>query len=214
MVLGLLLAEGCAHRAGPAPSAVPGASQAGIASWYGEPFHGRRTASGEVYDMYQMTAAHKKLPFGTMVRVTRRDTRASTVVRINDRGPFVRGRIIDLSLAAAREIGLDLDGVAPVRIEVIGARERPQENTAQKKAAAPEVIGCWWVQVGAFGDRDNAEKARERLERAGEPVAVTDGPRGLRRVRVGPFDSRDEVEAALLRLRAEWPPATVVRCTP
>jgi len=92
----------------------------GMASWYGPGFHGRRTASGEVFDMYALTAAHRTLPFGSIVRVVRLDTGAAVTVRINDRGPFKKDRIIDLSYAAAREIGLDRDGTARVRIEVIG----------------------------------------------------------------------------------------------
>ncbi len=92
----------------------------GVASWYGPGFQGRRTASGEIFDMYALTAAHRTLPFGSIVRVVRLDTGAAVTVRINDRGPFKKNRIIDLSYAAAREIGLDRDGTAWVRIEVVG----------------------------------------------------------------------------------------------
>ena len=88
-----------------------GKTEKGLASWYGEPYHGRRTASGEIYDMHEMTAAHRTLPFGTMVRVERRDTGADVKLRITDRGPFIKGRIIDLSFAGAKKIGLDIDGV-------------------------------------------------------------------------------------------------------
>lgn len=91
----------------------------GGASWYGEPFHGRRTASGEFFDMYTMTAAHKTLPFGTVVRVTRPDTRQFVVVRINDRGPFVEGRIIDLAYGAAHDLDMIRSGVVEVELEVI-----------------------------------------------------------------------------------------------
>ncbi|WP_456481101.1 septal ring lytic transglycosylase RlpA family protein [Oceanithermus sp.] len=92
----------------------------GMASWYGPGFHGRPTASGEVFDMYALTAAHRTLPFGSIVRVLRLDTGDAVTVRINDRGPFKKDRIIDLSYAAARKIGLDHDGTARVRIEVVG----------------------------------------------------------------------------------------------
>ena len=128
----MLFGAGCAHRkaTGPVttaedvqqrdivepPPVKPGRTEKGIASWYGEPYHGRRTASGEVYDMHAMTAAHKTLPFGSVVRVERRDTGDDVKVRINDRGPFIEGRIIDLSFAAAKKVGLDVDGVAPVRM--------------------------------------------------------------------------------------------------
>jgi rare lipoprotein A len=94
-------------------------SEVGLASWYGPKFHGRKTASGQVYDMYAKTAAHRTLPFGSIVRVTDLKTGKNTIVVINDRGPFVEGRIIDLSLAAAQEIGLDKNGLAKVKIEVI-----------------------------------------------------------------------------------------------
>lgn len=93
--------------------------QIGEASWYGPGFHGRKTASGEVFDMHARTAAHRTLPFGALVRVTRLDTGASTVVRINDRGPFKPGRVIDLSNGAARDIDMVRDGVARVRIDVL-----------------------------------------------------------------------------------------------
>jgi len=94
-------------------------SQVGVASWYGPNFNGRRTASGEVFDMYELTAAHRSLPFGTLVRVTRLDNGASVVVRINDRGPFRKDRVIDLSYAAALKIGLVASGTATVRLEVV-----------------------------------------------------------------------------------------------
>ena len=104
----------------PTPSAHPiSFSQVGVASWYGPNFNGRRTASGEVFDMYELTAAHRSLPFGTLVRVTRLDNGASVVVRINDRGPFKKDRIIDLSYAAALKIGLVASGTATVRLEVV-----------------------------------------------------------------------------------------------
>ncbi len=111
----LLSALACAG----APARRGGWVQEGLASWYGPRFQGKRTASGERFDMHKLTAAHRTLPFGTRVRVTHLRTGRSVVVRINDRGPWKRGRIIDLSYAAARAIGLLRDGVAPVRIEVV-----------------------------------------------------------------------------------------------
>ena len=94
-------------------------TEKGIASWYGEPYHGRATASGEIYDQWELTAAHPRLPFGTIVRVRNLKNRREVDVRINDRGPFVRGRIIDLSRAAAVRLGMINDGVVPVRVEVL-----------------------------------------------------------------------------------------------
>lgn len=98
--------------------------QVGIASWYGPGFHGKRTASGEIYDMYAMTAAHRTLPFGTIVRVVDLETKRSVVVRINDRGPFVEGRIIDLSYAAAVELGMVRKGLARVGLQILKWPER------------------------------------------------------------------------------------------
>ena len=97
-----------------------GYRQKGLASWYGEEYQGRVTASGEKFDFHKKTAAHKKLPFGSLVRVKRRDNGRETVVCVNDRGPFVRGRIIDLSRAAAEDLDMIGDGIAPVRIKVVG----------------------------------------------------------------------------------------------
>ena len=133
-----------------------GKAEKGLASWYGEPYHGRRTASGEIYDMHEMTAAHRTLDFGTVVKVERRDTGADVEVRVNDRGPFIRGRIIDLSFAAARKIDLDIDGVAPVKVTVIGLEEPPKKKVAeqesQRAAPHPEGGDCLWIQVGAFSE--------------------------------------------------------------
>jgi rare lipoprotein A len=119
--LAVLLATGCSTT--PVRSATPvplGWQQSGEASWYGVPYHGRQTASGEIYDMYKLTAAHPTLPMGTRVVVTHRETGRAVEVRINDRGPFKRGRIIDLSYAAAQRLGLVGPGVIPVRIVVVG----------------------------------------------------------------------------------------------
>jgi len=117
------LAAACAGRkdASTVPGGTPGVDvyQRGVASWYGRKFHGRKTASGERYDMHELTAAHRSLPFGTVVQVVRLDSGAAVVVRINDRGPFVEGRIIDLSQAAAAEIDMVHDGVAQVALYLL-----------------------------------------------------------------------------------------------
>jgi rare lipoprotein A len=191
----------------------------GIASWYGEPYHGRRTASGEIYDMHRLTAAHRTLPFDTRVRVTRRDTGRHVEVRINDRGPFIEGRIIDLSYAAAKRIGLDVDGVAPVELQILKGKKRAEKEpptaaaaTGAAAAAGVAAAACWWVQVGAFSDRSNAQRAEKRLEDAGETAIVMEGPGGLHRVRVGPMDARADADAARDRILPDWPQATVVEC--
>jgi rare lipoprotein A len=161
----------------PAPA---GYTEEGNASWYGDPFNGRRASNGEIYDMYKLTAAHRTLPFDTMVRVTNLSNGKSTTVRITDRGPFVENRIIDLSLAAAREIDLVGPGVAPVRVEVLGNVD--------------PTAGFFTVQVGAFHDRGNAQRLRDRLTVSYSPVFIQqyDAPEGtFYRVRVGQISGED-----------------------
>jgi len=203
-----VLIYGCSSGGIDVRNVKAGATERGIASWYGEPYHGRRTASGEIYDMYQLTAAHRSLDFGTVVEVTRRDTGASIDVRINDRGPFIRGRIIDLSYSAAQRIGLDIDGVAAVEIRVLDRIIQP------KKPPNSEVSQrfCFWVQVGAFGDQENADRAVKTLKANGEEALAIEGPKGLLRVRIGPFTNSKNRDAALERLRDEWPHAAIVEC--
>lgn len=141
------------------PPAVVGYTEEGNASWYGEPFHGRRSSNGEIYDMHKLTAAHRTLPFETIVRVTNLNNGKSTTVRITDRGPFVGNRIIDLSQAAAREIESTGAGVVPVRLEVVSADADP-------------ATGFFTVQVGAFRERGNAERLRDRLKNDYPPVFI------------------------------------------
>jgi rare lipoprotein A len=190
--------------------ARPGTVEKGIASWYGEPYHGRRTASGEVYDMHQISAAHRTLPFGTVVRVTRRDTGQAVEVRINDRGPFIAGRIIDLSYGAARRIGLDVDGIAPVKVEVLAhtARVKP----GPQRQPPPAETACWWVQVGAFSQIDNARRAERTLQSAGERAVVLEGVDGLYRVRVGPVESENDARQIRTRILDDWPEARLIGC--
>jgi len=161
----------------PAPS---GYTEEGNASWYGVPFHGRHASNGEIYDMYKLTAAHRTLPFETMVRVTNLNNGKSTVVRITDRGPFVDNRIIDLSLAAAREVESVGPGVVPVRVEVLGGVD--------------PTAGFFTVQVGAFRERANAERLRDRLNVSYSPIFIQqyDSPDGVfYRVRVGRISGED-----------------------
>lgn len=162
----------------PATSAY---TEEGNASWYGVPFHGRRASNGEVYDMNKLTAAHRTLPFDTVVRVTNLSNGKATVVRITDRGPFVDNRIIDLSMAAAREIDSIGPGVVPVRLEILSAGIDPSS-------------GFFTVQVGAFRDRGNAERLRQRLNASYSPIFIQpyDSPDGLfYRVRVGKVPGED-----------------------
>ena len=161
----------------------------GLASWYGgkDGFEGKPTASGEIYDSSLLTAAHRELPLGTVVDVTNLANGKSVRVRINDRGPFVHGRIIDLSRAAAKEIGLLGPGVGEVRVELV---LRGPERVVRSPT------GAWAVQVGSFAQHERAERHAERVR--GTRTAVFLEPyRGLSRVKVGPFDSRREAEEAL-----------------
>jgi len=146
-----------APSAATAPRPATGATEEGVASWYGNPYHGRATTSGEIYNMEEMTAAHRTLPFGARVAVENLANGRRVEVRINDRGPFVENRVIDLSRAAAREIQMIGPGTAPVRLRVIRLPE-----------PAP---GYFAVQVGSFRSRGNAERLRRRL--AGEHGAAS-----------------------------------------
>jgi rare lipoprotein A len=154
----------------------------GMASYYAEPYHGRKTASGEIFDTYQeLTAAHRTLPFNTMVRVTNKTNGREVDVRINDRGPFVDGRVIDLSLRAAREIDLVRSGVAPVKLTVLTQVDKP---------AAANAPVAFAVQVGAFENEDAAQELRQRLEKQYPSVMIqtTTDERTLYRVRIGEPD--------------------------
>lgn len=194
---------GCAKRKStPAPRAVrPGWTETGIASWYGHPHHGRRAANGERYDMEKMTAAHRTLPFDTWVEVRNLDNGRSTRVRITDRGPFVDGRIIDLSRAAARALAMIGPGTARVRLTVV----------SQPAATAAE--GWYSVQVGAFRDRTNAERlCREMREQYGDArLAPRDGEPVVWRVLVGREPALERAAALAERLRARFGAAFVVR---
>ena len=137
----------------------------GISSWYGPNFHGKLTSNGETYNMYARTAAHKTLPMDTMVKVTNKQNGKSTIVRINDRGPFVRGRIIDCSYIAGKEIGLDVLGIAKVKVEVLDMREKPKRESITSKFTKklPNLQtkqGNYMVQVGAFKIQKGAEDTK------------------------------------------------------
>jgi len=176
------------------PAAIPATGQleVGVASWYGHPYHGRPAANGEIYDMEQMTAAHRTLPFDTVVRVTNLTNQKSCEVRINDRGPFVDGRMIDLSHAAARAIDMVGPGTAEVRIEIV---------------KLPDLVppALFAVQVGAFRDRGNAERERalmEKLYGSARLVKRNDTPT-LWRVLVGREKTEDAAGTLKTRIRQE-----------
>lgn len=146
------------------PDAVPLFTETGTASWYGPPYHNRHASNGEIYDMNAMTAAHRTLPLNSLVRVTNLRSGDSTLVRITDRGPFVEGRVIDLSLAAAKAIDVWRPGTAPVQLEVMHA------------PVPLDSGGRWCVQIGAFHQQRAAEELRERLTRRYLTAKVLDFP--------------------------------------
>lgn len=178
-----------------------GYNEQGVASWYGREFHGRRTSNGEVYDMYALTAAHKTLPLPTTARVTNLANGKSIVVRINDRGPFKKGRIIDLSYGAARELGFVSDGTAMVEVQALG----DPGGAGPRVGAAPErAPPLMFVQVGAFGQQQNALELKRRLEQRGfANVVIRYDARtqpALYRVRVGPVRDAAEYDAVVARV--------------
>jgi len=179
LVLCQLLAVGCSNNrkpAGPTSLGVP--IERGIASWYGPKFHGRATASGERYNMNDLTAAHPSLPFGTKVGVRNTRTGREVVVRVNDRGPFSKNRIIDLSYAAAREVGVVGPGTASVELYLVPAAGPPPRYT---------------VQVGAFSEPERAVALHREIARL-YPEAVVDSDGTWNRVQIGAFDHREEAE--------------------
>lgn len=190
------------------PSA-DGYDERGVASWYGPTFHGGNTSSGEPYNMYGMTAAHKTLPLPTYARVTNLANGRSVVVRINDRGPFVANRIIDLSYTAAAKLDMLRDGTAMVEVRALGpgAREAPAVTIAASTQTppAPPAPALLYVQTGAFADPANAERELGRLHAAGLASAfVMPPPEGsqLYRVRIGPVGSVADYDALAARLAA------------
>jgi len=174
----------------------------GLASWYGSEWHGRKTSSGEIYNMYEMTAAHKVLPMETCVRVRNLKNDKETVVRINDRGPFVKDRIVDLSYAAAKDIGIVGPGVAPVKIVALGKPvkyHRDGKVHTVYKQPQSYYVGDFTIQVGAFRDKDNAESLRDKLSNNYENAHIMLFSRDTEtffRVRVAQYsDLRQAMEA-------------------
>lgn len=203
-VLAMAAAAGCGHKrharripAAPRPPASapkPGYAETGMASWYGHPYHGRAAADGEIYDMETMVAAHRTFPFQTWVRVDNLDSGKSVELRVIDRGPFIDGRIIDVSHAAARALEMIGPGTARVRVEVI--RTPP---------AAAAAAGSFAVQVGAFRVQENAERVRQRMEGGygTARLAPRAGAPEVWRVLVGSEGSEEGATTLAGRIRAE-----------
>ncbi|MEA1947963.1 MAG: septal ring lytic transglycosylase RlpA family protein [Thermodesulfobacteriota bacterium] len=174
-----------------------GFSQRGMASWYGGKFHGRKTANGEIYNMYAMTAAHKTLPLGTYLTVRNLQNNRKIDVRINDRGPFVRGRILDLSYTAAKKLGIVGPGTAKVEIVALGTIAQPKLDGSTDRSYIPGNYyqGKFTVQIGAFSELKNAQRLKQKLGQSYKNIYITicyNGYSALYRVRVGRCSSLEQ----------------------
>jgi len=204
-------------------STASGYDQTGMASWYGRDFHGKRTANGERYDMHALSAAHKTLPLPSLVRVTNLENGRSVVVRVNDRGPFVKRRLIDLSWAAANALGYAGQGTARVRVQsldtasppvpsrsiqtVVRHTPSPSSTSTQPlpKQPTPSIAGMY-VQLGAFAQTDNASKLKTTLSAQYPSIQVQPFMRStqtLYRVRIGPFSDVQAIEHTVLSLQQQ-----------
>ena len=197
-----------------------GYKEKGLASWYGKKFHGHRTSSGETYDMYAMTAAHKTLPLPTYVRVTHLENGRSIIVKVNDRGPFHEGRIIDLSYSAAKKLGVTATGTAPVEvsaIDVANYKNTPYEarlSQSSLNSTYPNESGNkLYLQVGAFSDKKNAAKLYKRLTRMFKQRKIHSdfsSSKKIYRVRVGPIASIEDANKLSELLNNKGIPTTKI----
>ncbi len=193
-LLGVALAQGCttsSRRVDQFPGYPVGFVERGMASWYGPGFHGNKTANGERYDMHKLTAAHRTLPLGSVVVVHSLTSDRHVTVRINDRGPFARGRILDLSLAGAEALGMIGNGTDQIELRVVGYNGRP------------EGLGVLRLQIGAFADLQNARALFSQVQRdfADGRIIQVDLPEGRRyRVQIGRFLTESEAQMASTRV--------------
>ena len=200
------------------PKEDPSYDQVGFASWYGRDFHGKKTANGEIYNMNALTAAHKTLPMPTYVKVTNLENNRSLVLRVNDRGPFVAGRLIDVSRRGAQLLGFEKQGVTRVRIQasdeqgrVVSRKSDNRRATTAPSGSSREPVkavpnGVHYVQVGSYSSRQNANVQMTALKRAGHQAVASRQIRGSQtfwRVRVGPFQKRELAEDKLDRIVAD-----------
>ncbi|MCP4126147.1 MAG: septal ring lytic transglycosylase RlpA family protein [Gammaproteobacteria bacterium] len=180
-----------------------GFSEQGVASWYGTKFHGQRTSSGETYDMYAMTAAHKSLPLPTYVQVTNLRNGREIIVKVNDRGPFHDNRVIDLSYAAATKLGIAASGTGLVEVRALDP-SRGQSRPTRNNLALPDRDADIYLQVGAFTDQSNAERLSRRLQDSmSKPVRIQTAvgyDQTMYRVQVGPMQNVEQADAASMRL--------------
>ena len=221
LVLAVLLLAGCGTKSwrkggvvGTKPYTIRGKTyyplqsargfvEEGVASWYGPGFHGKKTANGETFNMNAMTAAHKILPLGSIVRVTNKSNGKDLVLRINDRGPFVDDRVIDLSRAAATKLDIIAKGTAPVR--VVALDDQPQTASASSKGQPRKLNasagGQVYLQVGAYPDKEDAEEMARQMESLGYKGRFTYAQTVRAwRVQIGPLSSRDMAEDVKMRL--------------
>ncbi|MEK6584447.1 MAG: septal ring lytic transglycosylase RlpA family protein, partial [Nitrospirota bacterium] len=185
-----LVVSSCAFPSHRSPYAA-GYVERGVASWYGEDFHGKPTSSGEIYNMYDLTAAHKLMPLGTVAKITHLDNGRSVVVKINDRGPFIDGRVIDLSYSAASEIGMVEEGVSKVEIKVLKWGKSLSDFT---------------VQIGSFVVEENAQKLKAKLNWKYKDVHIITyetNDKKYYRVRVGSTKDISKAEQIAERLSEE-----------
>lgn len=176
--------------------------EVGVASWYGPGFHGKKTANGERYNQYAMTAAHKLLPLGTKVRVTHLGNGRSVIVRINDRGPFVEDRVIDLSRGAATRLNMMGAGTARVRVQSLGGIPQLRDDG--------DMRGPFYVQVGAFADKQNAHRLIRILTQAGHKGRLQFGSNNMWNVQIGPWTDSFGAQKMLRLFKALYPGAFVV----
>jgi rare lipoprotein A len=183
----------------PPGGATIGAEHKGMASWYGYQHHGKRTASGEVFDMRELTAAHRTLPMGTRLMVTNLENGRAVEVRINDRGPFVDGRVLDLSYGAARLLGAAGAGVVPVSFRIVSLPDAPVDTKLTPTSSGDHFS----LQLAAFTSHARAESLRRSLEREGSKPTVSEstvGGQHFYRVRLGPYSDRGAADREAKRL--------------
>ena len=179
-----------------------GYEEEGVASWYGPGFHGKLTANGETYNQYDMTAAHRILPLGMRVRVTNLANNRSVIVRVNDRGPFAKDRIIDLSRAAATRLDMTGKGTARVKVQTLGGLVEVAEDG--------DISGTFYIQLGAFGNKENARNLTKLLSGQGKKGRIISGVNKMWNVQAGPWKDSKTAQAALASYLADFPNAFIV----
>lgn len=202
LILIFLILAGCAGGHSRTEPMISGTFQRGVASWYGPSFHGNPTANGEPYDMWALTAAHRTLPFGTWVLVQSVDTGKSVTVRINDRGPFIRGRIIDLSYGAARELAMIGRGTENVSLTILEPTKNANSDHMSNGGAE-----SYWVQVGSFTTLTQAASLHEQLANHYHNIRLTtvDLPSGQwHRVQVGTYPSQEKAKTVAIELKKQF----------